>query len=181
MFKKGNKKLPKSILIFNMGPAHGCPSDELGFCKVAKVCYAKKAERTWPVVKSYRERQKKFWLSCSVDTFVREVLRFRKIKYFRFNESGDFFSQKCVDKAEKIARKLKKHGITTYTYTARRDLDFSNCRELVVNGSGFMVHNNFSVQSKEEWENAEVKCSQDCSICKLCMKKRGLTIIQRVH
>ena len=40
---------------------------------------------------------------------------------------------------------LGKLGVKVYTYTARRDLDFSNVKHLVVNGSGFMVHNNFTV------------------------------------
>ena len=59
------------------------------------------------------------------------------IKYFRFNESGDFGSQGDVDKMSKIASMLKeKLGIITYSYTARKDLSFGGV-SFNIKGSGY--------------------------------------------
>ena len=62
-----------------------------------------------------------------------------KIRALRLNECGDFRHQGDADKAEMLARHLSKHGISVYCYTARRDLDFSECEHLTVNGSGWMA------------------------------------------
>ena len=36
LFTKGNKKLPKTTYILNVGSALNCPSDRLGLCEVSK-------------------------------------------------------------------------------------------------------------------------------------------------
>ena len=61
----GNKKLPKTTAIFNMGAATDCPSLELGLCQAfvgeKLVCYAMKAESgLYPDVLPYRRRQESF-------------------------------------------------------------------------------------------------------------------------
>lgn len=48
VFSRGNRKLPKSTLIANLTSAEHCPSCQLGFCKLSKICYAKKCERIYP-------------------------------------------------------------------------------------------------------------------------------------
>ena len=58
----GNHKLPKSIAIFNMGPAMECPSLNMGLCQAYVgdkcVCYAMKAEIQYcKTVPPYRTRQ----------------------------------------------------------------------------------------------------------------------------
>ena len=50
VFSYGNSKLPAETLIVNLTSAQNCPSEKLGFCKCANVCYAKKCER---IYKSY--------------------------------------------------------------------------------------------------------------------------------
>jgi len=56
----GNRKIGTDTLILNMGPAIGCPADTLGKCECADVCYAKRAERQYPNVRAYRDKQKKY-------------------------------------------------------------------------------------------------------------------------
>ena len=56
----GNLKVGKDTAIFNMTPAFRCPSEELGLCSIAKICYAKKAERMYPQVTPYREKQEEY-------------------------------------------------------------------------------------------------------------------------
>ena len=53
VFSYGNKKLPKETLIVNITSAQNCPSDKLVFCKLSKICYAKKCER---IYKNYLEK-----------------------------------------------------------------------------------------------------------------------------
>ena len=116
----GNTKLGTDTLIFNLGSATNCPSKE--FCKLGDDCYALKSEFRWPVVKPFRDRQHEYWLSTSADEFIYDLFHilayknringtkkeplFNHIYYFRYNESGDFYSQECVDKLNKIAKFL---------------------------------------------------------------------------
>lgn len=59
------------------------------------------------------------------------------IKFFRFNESGDFGSQEDVQKMSEIAGMLKQQlGVVTYSYTARNDLNFSGVK-FIIKGSGY--------------------------------------------
>jgi len=59
------------------------------------------------------------------------------VKFFRFNESGDFRSQEDVSKMSEIAKQLKdKLGIITYGYTARKDLSFGGVN-FICKGSGY--------------------------------------------
>ena len=145
VFSFGNKKLPRTTAIFNMTSVRDCPSLKLGMCQaIVKdklgndkcVCYSQVAERLYKNVLPYRDRQNDFWNEClargresGATDFVRELIKSRKpsnIKYLRFNESGDFQGQHDVYLVFMIAHKLwKHHGIVTYGYTARQDLDFT--------------------------------------------------------
>ena len=92
----GNKKIGKDTLIFNMGSATNCPSKKLGLCKHCDKCYALKAEKMYPQVLPFRQKQEKYWLNTSIDLiiddFVLALTKHKNIKYVRFNESGDFHS-----------------------------------------------------------------------------------------
>lgn len=182
LFSLGNLKIPATTAIFNLGPATDCPSKKLGFCQLANTtrCYALKAERLYPQVIPYRKRQHKYWIESSAKEFTLNLLqlkKYKKITHLRFNEACDFFEQSCVDKAEKIAVELLNYDIITYCYTARKDLNFSKCTALTVNGSGFMVHNNFLVSSKKGVYN----CKMNCRNCSLCIKQYGITIHVTIH
>lgn len=178
----GNKKLGKDTLIFNMGPASNCPSKALGLCQVpAGLCYALKAERLYPQCLPFRKAQARYWKrSCpeKIARDIREALKKHKaIKYIRVNESGDFYSQKDVEKLFFIAAWVP--DVTFYIYTARRDLDFRQPRpgNLVINGSGFMVDNNFCYEAK----NVRLTCPGDCRICNLCKRPSGNIIRIEKH
>lgn len=175
----GNSKLPKSTAIFNMGPAHKCPSRALGLCTLGDDCYAFKAEIQYAdTCIPYRIRQMAIWklypaISLAyafLDAFSRKR---HKIKMLRLNESGDFWGQECVDKAEKIARKLAERGIITYAYTHRSDLDFSNIKALYLRGSNFKREELFgSFETIEEdyvRQACDVICPADCTDCTLCV------------
>lgn len=184
VFSIGNKKIGKDTLIFNMTPAKTCPARKV--CYVRDKCYALKAERLYPSVMPYRIRQRRYWRECTAINFVNRVKKIRKkkrrkIKYLRFNESGDFRNQKDVNKAIKIATLLKPLGITTYMYTARKDLDYSKRRSLVITGSNFMVDNNFKIMSEKELSKHKYKCKGNCRYCNLCKTKKRRVIGIKLH
>lgn len=59
------------------------------------------------------------------------------VSFLRFNESGDFRNASDIAKVSKIADMLgERLGIRVYTYTARKDLDFSGAT-FNIKGSGY--------------------------------------------
>jgi len=194
LLSDGNVKLPSTTAIFNMGAATDCMSFKLGYCQAfcngKHICYALKAERDYyPNVLPYRRRQMSYWFSHDAFEFVSEFLLVNEAKRFcglpydalRLNESGDFWTQDCVNKAEEIARMLKRFGIVTYCYTARKDLDFSNVRDLIISGSNFTkpgISNIFKMILKDEKKPKGFgECKMSCKVCNRCLKRGMKTII----
>jgi len=176
-----------------MGSAHDCPSLKLGFCQAfvdgKHVCYARKSETEMrKEVEPFRNKQKAYWLATSAEKFVVDFLVVNQSKVLSFNalrlnESGDFWGQECVDKAESIARMLKRYGVIVYCYTSRKDLDFSNCKRLIVSGSGFKTEgmkNIFKMITdiKDKPKGYGV-CPMDCKTCNRCQKSGLKTVIMR--
>jgi len=185
----GNKKLPKSTAIFNLGTAMKCPSAELGLCQMANTgvrCYALKAETQYPAVGPYRQRQLDYWRKSTPILFAMEFLAIverkrTKVTHLRVNESGDFYHQSDVDNMELVAFLLKTKGITTYCYTSRSDLDFSGCESLVVNGSAFKPEGGNEFKAVKELPKRRKVCIGDCRQCDLCTKKHGKTVFVKFH
>lgn len=180
----GNTKLPKSTMIFNMGPAHNCPSDKLGLCQCSKECYAKKAERQYKTTcPQYRQRQADIWLSWSAERFISAFLEIAanrpNVDKLRFNESGDFYSQSCINKLQAISAALDSVDITTYGYTARHDLQF-NETTFVVRGSGLPINGISYVAVKTPSGNHFV-CPGSCKTCSACLSKKVAVIESVIH
>lgn len=189
---KGNRKVGTDTIIFNMGSAYNCPSSKLGLCKIADKCYAKKAENQyWLGAGHYREQQELYWKQVSPEQFSYELKEIidgsrNPLNYLRFNESGDFWTQDCVDKVVEIAKIMKEShpDFIIYTYTARIDLDFTEALQqdnLVLNGSGFMLDNNFSIYYDTNTDKQSLECKGDCSICNYCKLKRKRVIKIKIH
>ncbi len=208
----GNSKLGDDTIIFNMGSAWACPSRSLGLCKLGSKCYALKAEIQHPVVSVYRRRQQAYWLNNTAWDIGNDIINalkskrtrvngklvplIDKVKYFRFNESGDFHSQACVTKLDIIASMLAYYNITTYGYTARADLDVSGCNFLC-KGSGHDNGNNGKTIARAVsklikhkvnldayyTENNELfsVCPMDCTICDMCKIRDKLNIVFPLH
>ena len=186
----GNLKLPKTTAIFNMGSASECISEKLNLCKVAKICYAKKAERLYKNALPYRSRQSAFWRYTNANEFTDLFLDSIKNKWkykidmLRVSEAGDFDSQKDVNTWEAIATNLKQNDIVTYVYTARKDLDYSQCSNLIVNGSDFKtagVKHSFTAVKQFSTDKKVAKCLADCSVCHLCATNTNLDIEVLMH
>ena len=183
----GNSKIGKDTLIINMGSATDCPSRQLGLCNIPEgKCYALKAERQYPQVLPYRRRQAIYWQKNSGSEIARDLyhvlVKRPQIKYIRFNEAGDFYGQEDYKKLSLIAHLLKDWKF--YVYTARADLDYTEERpkNLVVNGSGFIVDNMFTPNLKQIPKTKTMcKCAGDCKICKLCATRKDLYIYNPMH
>jgi hypothetical protein len=186
--RRGNKKLPKSTLIFNPGGAAAdCASRALGLCRVAHICYARKAERQyWRTVLPFRRRQRALWQACTATEFSEAVLRKTarartSVTALRLSEAADFEGQKDVEKAEQVSERLHTEGLAAYCYTARSDLDFSACGHLVVNGSTFLpnaLHSNCFTASAHP---TGIVCPGDCRGCDLCVWGKGRRIAVKYH
>ena len=177
----GNHKIGRDTLTLNICSATDCPSRRLGLCQLCQSgtrCYALKAERQYPAVLPYRRRQEHIWdrlpaaeIASQLSAIVKR--KSRPIRYLRFSEAGDFRTQADVDKMCSAALLLP--DLVVYGYTARRDLDFTRCPDnMVVQGSGFMIHNQFTAVQHPTADRPI--CPGNCRLCALCKKRRGLDI-----
>lgn len=133
-FRKGNRKVPEQYLIWNMTPAHQCPS--LGFtrgrpdpgkstCQAFDgdgklVCYAWRDEITYPDAFPARVRQNELWERVvkthgGTELFVAAIRRLHKggqrsggipVVGLRISEAGDFPDQKSVDIVNRVTREV---------------------------------------------------------------------------
>jgi hypothetical protein len=194
LIRSGNLKIPRTTAIFNMTPAHYCPALARGLCKAyapngKHVCYAMKAESPMrPDVLPFRIKQMKFWKLITAEDFAWQFQLINSLKEnawtkLRLNEAGDFMTQKCVDKADKIAMYLKRIGVVTYCYTHRSDLDYSGVKHLVISGSGFQkegVTNIFKiVEDLEEKPKGWSVCPMDCRECNKCSIRGNKVVVKR--
>lgn len=175
--KFGSDKTGDDTLLLNMGSATLCPARAQ--CHVlldGRKCYPAQVERLHPEVKMFRDRQAAYWLATSEEDIVADILskiagRNPPTRFLRFNESGDFASQSCVEKLSFIAAMLRDQGIVTYGFTARDDLDFS-AAAFLVKGSGHDRGNNgrsVVIGPGDPVPEGLVLCPENCRACNICM------------
>lgn len=186
LFMYGNSKLPKTTAVFSLGSAKYCPSRQRGLCLIADVCYARKAEIQYERSLPYRIRQLQIWDDCEAEEFAYRFLKSISkkrivIDTLRFNESGDFRSNEDVRKMVIIANILKTKGISTYVYTARKDLNLNHLGSLVVNCSGFRVDGTNEFTAVKEFSGENIKCLADCKKCRLCTVLHNKKIEVLIH
>jgi hypothetical protein len=195
VIRSGNLKLPNTTAIFNMGPATGCPSFARGLCRAytpngKHCCYAKKSETSArPSVLPFRQKQARFWDMFTAEEFATQFIALNALRELpwtklRLNESGDFYGQSCVDKADKIAMYLARVGVKVYCYTHRSDLDYSNVRHLIVSGSNFQkegVPNAFYMVEdvKKDKPKGWSVCPMDCTKCDKCSVRGSKMVVPR--
>lgn len=205
-FVFGNKKLPKTTAVLNICPATLCPSALLGLCQLkdcGKSCYAKREEVVWAnTCIPSRLSMMEYWDRGTGWSIARDLIHLNatkrtKVTTLRVGECGDFRHQADLEKTEMLAFFLAKEGINVYCYSARSDLDFSICRHLVVNGSGWMAHNQFQVayslrrnddgtgwlaeDKDSNMVTCDAVCPGDCRKCSLCQQKASRTIAVMLH
>lgn len=192
----GNKKVPDTTAIGNTTSWFLCPGRLYGFCELSEVCYDKYREVMGSVNKS-RLNHDLWWRINDAHTIAMFYVysikaentkrtEGNKVNLFRFQEVGDFRNQDDLVKMVKVSNIIfKETGVKSYTYTHNRELDFSIDRpNLTINGSGFMVDNQFTVVPPSEYERyvAEhdcFECPQKCKLCNsICSRKLGIEIVE---
>jgi len=108
---KGNRKLSKNVLIWNLPRLKTCPG--AGACK--DWCYEIKIERMYRNVIPYRTRNLAMSLAPQFVTKMVAYLSKRKEPYIRVHESGDFYDQIYLDKWYAIARQLPNKKFFAFT------------------------------------------------------------------
>jgi hypothetical protein len=172
----GNRKLPRSIGIFNL-PSHTTCPGITEFC--SQHCYAKKAERMYPPTLPFRNRMLEMSEQKDFDATMIDILNHKRFKTIRIHESGDFYNQEYLDKWISVAHARK--DILFYCYTRSYLLDFSERPENMIarvsidhtsnkdilqaidkfDGSSFMAQKNE--------KRSEFKCPGSCRSCSFCL------------
>ena len=138
-FRVSSLVYSKEVAIMNIGgSATDCASDHAGLCVHSGICYAKKAETQYKRVLPYRRRQGHAWRHTDARTFADALtwLHSKGVKHFRFNESGDFWSQRDVDKLNEVADLTP---MNIFGYSANPFLNFVGCQFNVKISQAFKV------------------------------------------
>lgn len=189
----GNKKLPKTTAIYNIGTWFLCPGRLEGYCELHDVCYAKCREVMGSVISS-RLNNYYFWKSNSAEkiamfisySIMAEKMKGNEINLLRFNEVGEIENQEDLEKMVKISNIVYDNtGVKSYTYTHNRNLNFNVPRaNLTICGSGFMVDNRFTVVKPEDYKQYVqdhncIECPQNCEYCgSICARNLGVEIVE---
>lgn len=189
----GNKKLPKTTAIFNLGTWFLCPGRLEGYCELSTRCYAKCREVMGNVIQS-RLNNYYYWKTNDAETVAAfivysikaEQLKGNQVNLLRFNEVGEIEDQQELEKMVKISNIVYlKTGVKSYTYTHNRALNFNIERpNLTICGSGFMIDNKFTVIKPENYKEYVgshdcIECPQKCELCgSICSKKLGVEIVE---
>lgn len=189
MMSNGNTKIGNDTMIFNLTSAMDCPAKKLGLCKICKQCYARKAEYLYPNVLPYRRRQAKYWDATPLQTRIEDFTLFLKrkripVKYFRWNESGDFKNLNDIREVIEIAKAFPK--IKFYTYTHRTDLITMVNRKRIPRNLNINVSNKKykglnEFKAVKEYSKGANRCKGNCRICSLCKTNKDITIEVLMH
>ena len=175
LLSRGNRKIPTATAIFNLPAVMTCPGST---AQCRKYCYARKAEKQYPAVLPFRNRN---WEQAKLDTFVdvisNELSRARTIKSVRIHESGDFYNQAYFDKWKEVAE--KRPDLTFYAYTKNSRIDIST------RPSNFVILlSDDKAEHKDIWDKFNgvatvtpkgskpdkdfIICPGSCKTCSLC-------------
>ena len=206
LFKIGNVKVNYDSIVFSLGNATNCINRFNGNCQLKNPnnCYAYKEELIYKSCKHFRNKQYKYFLNNDINNIVKDIIKVKnimdnkkskvyiypKIKYIRLNESNDIKTLNEFKKIKQLAIKLRKYGITIYTYSSSNHLNkyFKKHKvsNLILNGSNNMLDNRYKVITKKDLDKYKNKskyvfCKNDCNICNYCKYKHKNTIIQILH
>lgn len=195
----GNAKLPKTTCIVNLGTWLNCSGRKEGFCEICKECYDKSPEVRFKERTKDRLEQEAFWRTLDAKTFglilAREISNHNnktknKVNLIRWAEVGEIRNQEDLIKIRDVSNIIGGLlGIKSYIYTHNKNLDFNIDRpNLTINGSGFMVDNEYRVvkNREEEFNNLsdlsnKRDCVCDCTICSYCSRKDSFILIEELR
>jgi len=173
--QKGNRKLPKETLIWNLPAVKTCPNST-DACR--KHCYALKAERIYPQVLPFRELNFKLSKDENFSEMIEQELATSNFEQIRLHESGDIYNQSYFNKWINIAKKIPQ---IVYGYTKNINLDLSKkpknmiiiysddkqsvtIKELKQKG----FNGTARVTDNELHTKFETHCPSSCKTCNIC-------------
>lgn len=187
----GNKKLPKTTAIVSCGTWFNCCGRTEGFCPLATKCYDKCREVMNSDITRFRLEEEIAFRALTPKEIAEQIIQQIKIynvnhtniKQIRWNEVGEIRHQEDLEKMIGVSNIIyDKLKIKSYTYTHNKYLNFDVERpNLVINGSGFMVDNEYRVIPKKDIENVKEKyfaCDCDCTKCNVCAGTHKILIIE---
>lgn len=177
----GNRKLPTTTAIFNLPAVKTCPNATK---ECIKYCYARKAERMYPQVLPFRNRNlKKSKQKNFVKLISDELSHKQKITAIRAHESGDIYSQSYFDKWVNIANKFKDKIFYAYTKSFWVDLKNKPSNFIMIASDDMKKYSNQQLKKmgydgRSRVENkgyvakkGEFICPGSCKSCTMCYSK----------
>ena len=188
--RKGNRKLPDTIGIFNLPQRSTCPG-ATPWCK--QYCYAKKAERQYKQTRPYRELNYKLSLQDNFVDMINKELKTCGKKFIRIHESGDFYNQKYLDKWVSIVKANPNISFTFYTKSFAF-LNFNKmkrCKNVIAFASLDPTTPKDQLKKAKHWKKAFILgayvpkntfvCSGSCKSCDHCYVQSKLKVGFRKH
>jgi hypothetical protein len=181
MLVKGNHKIDKSVLCWSITPIASCPN-----CSDCKdTCYALGPYSRWKNVKNAWDKNFNESMGGDfVEKINNQLSRSKDVKVVRIHVSGDFYSQKYIDKWFEIMSMFP--AIKFYTYTKVMNMfDFSK----LLNLKNFNLINSICPDGNKNYGNKErivyleslgyitcpattehgldssISCGRNCKIC----------------
>jgi hypothetical protein len=146
-------------------------------------CYALKAWKQYPNVRSAWTNNSKLWRDDPYEarsSVIRQLKRMKKVKYFRIHVAGDFINQTHLDVWSSIARRFP--AIKFRAFTKRFDLNYGFIPANLIIGFSMWpgckdrppkIYDNMPkawVQDGTETRIPQysILCMDDCNTCKVC-------------
>lgn len=165
-------------LNLNLPPVKSCAKG----VPCTKSCYAMKAYRLYPNVKSVWDENLQL-ATTDLERFFHEISCWLVLnndpRFFRWHSAGDILSQEYLEGMKKVA--IRHRNIRFLCFTKKYDLDFDNLpKNLVVR---FSMWNNYGDQDKVNIKRSwflnpkdpdrripqdVVHCPGSCVVCKKC-------------
>lgn len=189
----GNAKLPESTAIVSCGTWFNCPGRTEGFCPLATICYDKCREVMSHKITKFRLEEEIAFRALTPKEIAESIIKQikihnakesnTKIKQIRWNEVGELRNQEDLNKMVEVSNIVfNELNIESYTYTHNKYLNFDIDRpHLTINGSNFMVDNEYRVLPAEEINKIQksfFSCDCDCKKCNVCAKKHNIIIVE---
>ena len=195
----GNLKLPKTTAIINLGTWFNCSGRKFGFCDICEECYDKAPEVMFKKVTKSRLEQEVIWRAVPFyelgKAISEKLLKHNKrskekVNLIRWSEVGELRNQRDLIKLIGVTDVIyHRTGIKSYIYTHNNSLAFDTPRDyLTINGSNFMVDNEYKVVKNKEKEfktlsdlSNKRNCICDCTQCSYCSHKNHFTLIEELR
>lgn len=193
--KLGNSKIGDDTMILNLNHGLNCYSSKMGYCENCNTCYAKEYQSTYKNSCLFGLASEINFNNLGITEIIKGIenkfkkeFKKNKIKFLRFNESGDFTSFESFKKANQIAKHFfQNYGIISYSYTHNKELlkhiDYIDNSYIVVNWSIKTPKNSKRCITAYEYnkkylDNSKyVICNGECKNCSYCKDKDDKRII----